>query len=148
MNPGSEPTTPAAPSTEGSTSAASPDGARTNDVEGGPNPRRDKRWMTTIKKFLCLNGDESSGDQGSSAEPAEKKSFGQICKAILFNSCANYLLIFIPVGIAVHFLNVPAEVVFTMNFLAIVPLAAVSFSSGYAVFAWRWPSFCFLRRLC
>jgi len=49
----------------------------------------------------------------------------QLIKEILFSSWANLLLVFIPVGIALHFVNVSPTVVFVMNFLAIVPLAGV-----------------------
>jgi Ca2+:H+ antiporter len=43
----------------------------------------------------------------------------------MLSSWLNVLLVFIPVGIALHFVNVNPTVVFVMNFLAIVPLAGV-----------------------
>ncbi|KAK4462898.1 putative calcium transporter [Cladorrhinum samala] len=46
-------------------------------------------------------------------------------REILLSSYANILLIFVPVGIAVHAAHAPAGVVFAMNALAIVPLAGL-----------------------
>ena len=46
-------------------------------------------------------------------------------RATLFNSWINVLLIFVPIGIAVNFANVPKVGVFVINFIAIIPLAAM-----------------------
>ncbi|KAK4132761.1 calcium/proton exchanger [Trichocladium antarcticum] len=46
-------------------------------------------------------------------------------KAILVSSIINVLLVFVPVGIAVHFAKMPAGVIFAMNAVAIVPLAGL-----------------------
>ena len=46
-------------------------------------------------------------------------------RATLFNSWVNVLLIFVPIGIAVNFANVPKVGVFVINFIAIIPLAAM-----------------------
>jgi Ca2+:H+ antiporter len=57
---------------------------------------------------------------------AHKKSPYKLFKDIMFSSWANLLLVFIPVGIALHFVpNVNPTVIFVMNFLAIIPLAGV-----------------------
>jgi len=57
-------------------------------------------------------------------------------KTILFSSWVNLLLVFVPVvirliitlmqGIATHAAGVNATIVFSMNCVAVVPLAAVS----------------------
>jgi hypothetical protein len=60
-----------------------------------------------------------------STEQAYRKSFLGNLKTILFSSWVNVLLIFVPVGIAVRAANVNATVVFSMNCVAVVPLAAV-----------------------
>ncbi|KAF3933234.1 hypothetical protein ABW19_dt0201911 [Dactylella cylindrospora] len=52
----------------------------------------------------------------------EKSILGQL-KAALFSSYINILLVFVPVGIALHFTSVSPIIVFVMNFLAIIPLA-------------------------
>ncbi|KAK3904214.1 Sodium/calcium exchanger protein-domain-containing protein [Staphylotrichum tortipilum] len=46
-------------------------------------------------------------------------------KVALFSSVVNWLLVFIPVGIAVHFARMPASVAFAMNAIAIIPLAGL-----------------------
>ncbi|KAK4226813.1 Sodium/calcium exchanger protein-domain-containing protein [Podospora fimiseda] len=46
-------------------------------------------------------------------------------RAILGHSWLNVGLVFVPAGIIVHALNAPAGVIFTMNALAIVPLAGL-----------------------
>jgi len=46
-------------------------------------------------------------------------------KLIITSSWANVLLVFIPIGIALHFADVKPWVVFVTNFLAIVPLSDV-----------------------
>lgn len=56
---------------------------------------------------------------------AHEKSASRLFKEILCSTWVNVLLVFIPVGIALHFVTVSPTVVFVMNFLAIVPLAGV-----------------------
>jgi len=58
---------------------------------------------------------------------AHAKSPSILLREIILSSWANLLLVFVPVGIALHFVNVSPTVVFVMNFLAIVPLAGVRF---------------------
>lgn len=87
------------------------------DLENGSEvPISKKHWWSS-----------KSGPQGHSeaTSASYKKSPLQIFKEIMFSSWVNLLLVFIPVGIALHFVNVNPTVVFIMNFLAIVPLAGV-----------------------
>ena len=46
-------------------------------------------------------------------------------RATILNSWINVLLIFVPIGIAVNFTNIPKVGVFVINFIAIIPLAAM-----------------------
>jgi Ca2+:H+ antiporter len=46
-------------------------------------------------------------------------------KSIIFHSWLNVMLIFVPVGIAVHFAHLPAGIIFAMNAIAIIPLAGL-----------------------
>ncbi|KIW73497.1 calcium/proton exchanger [Phialophora macrospora] len=46
-------------------------------------------------------------------------------KVALFHSWVNVLLVFVPVGIAVHFAGVNENVVFALNAVAIIPLAGL-----------------------
>lgn len=50
---------------------------------------------------------------------------GNQLKATIFNSWLNLLLIAAPIGIATYFMNVSAVAVFIINFIAIIPLAAL-----------------------
>jgi hypothetical protein len=80
---------------------------------------------------------------------AHKKSPLALFKNIMFSSWANLLLVFIPVGIALHFVpNVNPTVIFVMNFLAIIPLAGVTshFPEFIGFFAFFWHRV--LIRLC
>jgi Ca2+:H+ antiporter len=46
-------------------------------------------------------------------------------KKVLFHSWVNILLIFVPVGIAVHFAGINPNIVFALNAIAIIPLAGL-----------------------
>jgi len=95
-----------AQSNSGSTSKA----AVNTDLEMGEQVIAKKRWWSSRSKR---------------AAPSRKNTFGCFCKEALLSSWVNVLLVFIPVGIAVHFAPINPVVVFIMNFLAIVPLAGV-----------------------
>ena len=61
----------------------------------------------------------------SASRPKPKFTFmGQI-RATLFNSWINILLIMVPVGIAVNYSHVDPVGIFVINFIAIIPLAAM-----------------------
>ncbi|KAL8692612.1 MAG: hypothetical protein Q9218_002399 [Villophora microphyllina] len=60
-----------------------------------------------------------------SKPPKQKFTFGGQLKATLFNSPINILLVMVPVGIGVHFSKVSPIGVFVINFIAIIPLAAL-----------------------
>ena len=92
------------------------------DIESGnrENPKK-RHWWSWKEK-------EPRQHSPVTAQAYEKTQF-HLFKEILFSSWANVLLVFIPVGIALHFVNVNPTVIFVMNFLAIVPLAGVSLLS-------------------
>ncbi|KAJ9133305.1 Vacuolar calcium ion transporter [Pleurostoma richardsiae] len=46
-------------------------------------------------------------------------------KDILFSSWINVLLVFVPIGIAAHFAELSAGIIFAMNAIAIIPLAGL-----------------------
>lgn len=69
-------------------------------------------------------------EEASSSLEAEEKPnifnrFYRDCKGILLASWINTLLVFVPVGIAVHIAGVTPTIVFAMNAIAIVPLAGL-----------------------
>lgn len=70
-------------------------------------------------------GAQSHEDYDNNGKDKKKfTAWGQI-HATLFNSWINVLLIFSPVGIAVHYAGVNKVAVFVINFIAIIPLAAM-----------------------
>jgi Ca2+:H+ antiporter len=59
------------------------------------------------------------GHHDESTAPTFWSSF----KVTLFSSYINYFLIFVPIAIIFSLLDASATVVFTLNFIAIIPLA-------------------------
>lgn len=62
---------------------------------------------------------------GHSKRRRQKFTFKGQLKATIFNSPINILLLMVPVGIGVHFSNISPIGVFVINFIAIIPLAAM-----------------------
>ena len=99
--------------------------------EGKPRRRFTKKFpfVTNPKK----EGDAELGEDakrvktGSSLFGKETQQFtaASQLRATVLNSWINVLLIFVPIGIAVNFANVPKVGVFVINFIAIIPLAAM-----------------------
>lgn len=92
-----------------------------------------------ISKLLHKNNEEDEGTEmtrrdskqpmrrRATGEEKEKPKFtvgGQL-KASIFNSWINILLLAVPVGIALNFTSVSKVAVFVVNFIAIIPLAAL-----------------------
>ncbi|CUS10671.1 unnamed protein product [Tuber aestivum] len=61
----------------------------------------------------------------SEKERKEGKTIWGQFRAAVFNSWINVFLVFAPVGIATHYAGVDPTIVFVMNFIAIIPLAAL-----------------------
>ncbi|KAF7595109.1 hypothetical protein BBP40_007313 [Aspergillus hancockii] len=95
------------------------------DQVGVPRKRR-----TFMSGFGGKSIDEET-DSNSPKDVPDKQKFtamGQI-KATIFNSWINVLLFAAPVGIALNYVDVDPVAVFVVNFIAIIPLAAML---GYA----------------
>jgi Ca2+:H+ antiporter len=98
-------------------------------VSDKSRPLVDKPSMR--KRFLALSRRGTINKEmeriPTSASAKQRRKFtlwGQI-KATLFSSYINILFIFAPAGILVNYLPVSAVVVFVVNFIAIIPLAAM-----------------------
>ncbi len=89
-----------------------------------------RRW-----KFPFIGKKSKAGDDLDSEKPRRQSSLfrndpqkftamGQL-RATLLNSWINVLLIFVPIGIAVNYAGIPKVGVFVINFIAIIPLAAM-----------------------
>ena len=92
-------------------------------------PATDGRPRQRFRRlFKKQEKDYSSGEATSIADSEKSKErwgfMGQI-KATLFNSWINILFLMVPVGIAVNYAHISPIAVFVINFIAIIPLAAM-----------------------
>lgn len=91
-------------------------------------PRRRKMHLP----FTHEKSDETTSPEITSKKPrlfkrSKERKFTAMSqvRATLFNSYINILLIFVPIGIAVNYAGIPKVGVFIINFIAIIPLAAM-----------------------
>ncbi|KAK4946894.1 hypothetical protein LTR10_014036 [Elasticomyces elasticus] len=87
-------------------------------------------WSSINKDAADARKDSAPSQNGQSTEQEKPKRslwtrFYDNFKTALFHSWVNVLLIFVPVGIAVHFANINPNVVFALNAIAIIPLAGL-----------------------
>ena len=108
------------------------------DSEANPEVKQGKPRRRFTKKFPFISKPKQEGN-GDSVEAVKKTrtrsslwgketqkfTAASQLKATLFNSWINVLLVFVPIGIAVNFANIPKVGVFVINFIAIIPLAAM-----------------------
>ncbi|KAL6719077.1 hypothetical protein ACLMJK_003312 [Lecanora helva] len=88
------------------------------------------------RKFPFIGNSSKGADDPDAVVKPERQSslfrkdtqkftaVGQL-KATILNSWINVLLIFVPIGIAVNYAGIPKVGVFVINFIAIIPLAAM-----------------------
>lgn len=80
---------------------------------------------STLHMVLRLHGGGDGLNIARIEDPPPKPSYtfsGQM-RAVFFNSYAHILMLFIPAGFAVYYCHVDQSVVFSINFLAIIPSA-------------------------
>ncbi|ODH49805.1 calcium/proton exchanger [Paracoccidioides brasiliensis] len=85
-----------------------------------------KKGAPRKRRFFEIGRKEPSADEPEDTGK-DKQVFttvGQL-KATLFNSWINVLLIMVPVGIVIHHIHVDPIAIFVVNFIAILPLAAM-----------------------
>ena len=88
-------------------------------------PRRRLRFFDKLSHRKNENtGIERTRSSESKRAKSQFTFWGQI-RATLFNSWINILLIMVPVGIAVEYAHIDPVIIFVLNFIAIVPLAAM-----------------------
>ena len=98
-----------------------------SEIQSNGNTRR-RRFPNLFKK-------KTEGGETDVEKPKKRASmlgketqkftlWGQL-RATLFNSWINVLLIFVPIGIGVNYSTIPRVGVFIINFIAIIPLAAM-----------------------
>lgn len=88
-------------------------------------PRKRRKFFAPFSK----NKDETGVERAETGESKKKKKYPHITvmsqiKAVLF-SWINILLIAVPIGIALEYAHVNKTAVFIINFIAIIPLAAI-----------------------
>lgn len=111
--------------TEASTAVDSE--VKLEEKEGKPRRRLTSKLPFGRKHKTEEEGGEAERTRTRSGFTTETQTFtakSQL-RATLFNSWINVLLVFVPIGIAVNFANVPKVGVFIINFIAIIPLAAM-----------------------
>jgi len=98
----------------------------TDDPGNDNHPRKRK------KGFLARFGKKGKDDgkvQGTTTSESKKSkqkfTFAGQLKATLLNSWINVLLIAVPVGIILNYLHIKPVIIFVVNFIAIIPLAAM-----------------------
>jgi Ca2+:H+ antiporter len=90
-----------------------------------------RRFLERFRKNKGDGQDKSRSTTGfseaTSKQSRKPKQFtvGSQLKATIFNSYINILILAAPVGIALHFVNISPVAVFVVNFIAIIPLAAL-----------------------
>ena len=97
-----------------------------NDTDGKPRKRKLRKFIPFMKNKEEQDPertDETKDEKKKRRNPNNLTIMGQL-KAV-FGSWINILLIFVPVGIALEYAGVNKVVVFVVNFIAIIPLAAM-----------------------
>ncbi|KAJ6265077.1 hypothetical protein Dda_1232 [Drechslerella dactyloides] len=79
-------------------------------------------WKARRKELRQKEAERRKEDRKRAEAHIDRTILGQL-KAALLSSYVNIMLVFVPVGIALHFTSVSPIIIFVMNFLAIIPLA-------------------------
>jgi Ca2+:H+ antiporter len=107
-----------------------PDEKTTGDSQsaGSPPSEEQNARQRFISRFTSKKGEgQSKSRMATGLSKLKHKPFtvGSQLQATIFNSWINVLLLAAPVGIALHFVNINPVAVFVVNFIAIIPLAAL-----------------------
>lgn len=115
---------------QGNKETSQDSGTGTSDTVVDPQAPSDGKPRRRKFPFTHGKGTEEEGQvprRQSSMFKKDKQKFTLMSqlRATILNSWINVLLIFVPIGIAVNYANVPKVGVFVINFIAIIPLAAM-----------------------
>ena len=103
-------------------------GAGTNDNLIGTDGVKKRKSGFRSKMHLTKsdgNGTALESSPSKSSQPTPKFTVANQIRGTIFNSWINILLIFVPVGIALNYAKIDPVVIFVINFIAIIPLAAM-----------------------
>ncbi|KAL9120247.1 MAG: hypothetical protein Q9187_003196, partial [Circinaria calcarea] len=111
-------------------SAATTDDTLIDENRTGDSQARKRKSGGLMSKLHLKRGEKSDTElerttTGKSKKPKQHFTLISQIRGTLFNSWINVLLIAVPVGIALNFAGVPPIAVFVVNFIAIIPLAAM-----------------------
>ncbi|KAI9877521.1 MAG: hypothetical protein M1830_003662 [Pleopsidium flavum] len=96
------------------------------DAGNDNQPRKRKKGFLARFGKKGKDDDEMQRTMTSESKKSQQKfSFVGQLKATLLNSWINVLLIAVPVGIALNYVHVNPVIIFVVNFIAIIPLAAM-----------------------
>lgn len=113
----------------GSTKGSSETAVASPAAEPSTDKPRKRRGFLAKLTGKGKDKDESEGadeeDDSKSKKPKQKFTFWGQLRATLFGSWINILLIAAPVGIAVNYAKINPGAIFAINFIAIIPLAAM-----------------------
>ena len=90
--------------------------------------RRRKRDLLKPSMWISKRGEsqpKKPKKHGLFSKDEQQFSPWSQVRATVFNSWINILLLFVPVGIAAKYAGLPSVAVFVLNFIAIIPLAAM-----------------------
>ena len=93
-------------------------------VDDSKKPRR-RKMGGILAKLGHHQDEEDSLSRTSSKKTEEHFTIWSQVQHTIFNSWINILLLMAPVGIALHYTNQDPKAVFVVNFIAIIPLAAM-----------------------
>lgn len=96
-----------------------------DDAGNDSHPRQRKKGL--LARFGKKSKEDGPERRTTSDSKKNKQKFtfvGQL-KATLLNSWINILLVAVPVGIALNYAHVNPVIIFVVNFIAIIPLAAL-----------------------
>jgi hypothetical protein len=103
------------------------------EMRGARRDERSSQDMVLESRRIGPSGEQSAGKNFTpkflheTRNSLRRKPFtlSNQLRATVFNSWINLLLIAAPAGIAMHFVNISPVAVFVINFIAIIPLAAL-----------------------
>ena len=97
-----------------------------DDAANENRPRKRKRGLLARFGKKSKEDDEATRTTTSSSKKDKQKfTFVGQLRATLLNSWINILLVAVPVGIALNYAHVNPVIIFVVNFIAIIPLAAM-----------------------
>lgn len=88
-------------------------------------PRKDSEEEALQKKNAAKEKKREGRSKSWLKRDKQKFTAAGQLKATIFNSYINILLVFVPIGIAVNYAHITPVGIFVINFIAIIPLAAM-----------------------